>query len=88
MVAPALVRRIAEACAASGGRAWVVGGSVRDALLGSPLKDWDLEAHGLSAEALRRALSPFDASPLVGRSFGVYKVRAGKLEVDLSLPAT
>ncbi len=86
MTPPELVLRIAAACARAGGAAWVVGGSVRDALLDRPVKDWDLEVHGLSRSAVERALAPFGASPLVGRSFGVYKVRAPGIEVDVALP--
>ena len=33
----------------AGGRALLVGGAVRDALLGRQVKDFDLEIHGLSA---------------------------------------
>lgn len=86
MSAPPMVLRIAEACAAAGGRAWVVGGGVRDLLMDRPVKDWDLEVHGVSAQALERALARFGPSPLVGRSFGVYKVRAGGREFDVALP--
>ncbi len=86
MRAPELVQRIALACARAGGEAWVVGGSVRDALLGRAVKDWDLEVHGLSRAEVGRLLGPLGASPMVGRSFGVYKVRAQGLEVDVALP--
>jgi NADPH-dependent 2,4-dienoyl-CoA reductase/sulfur reductase-like enzyme len=85
MKAPELVRHVARAVAAAGGRAWVVGGSVRDALLGRPGKDWDLEVHGLSAEDLQRALARFRASPPVGQSFAVFKVRGSDLEVDVAV---
>jgi len=85
MKAPELVRHVARAVAAAGGRAWVVGGSVRDALLGRPGKDWDLEVHGLSADELRLALARFRASPPVGQSFAVTKVRGSDLEVDVAL---
>ena len=37
--------RIAEAIARSGGRAYLVGGCVRDGLMGRPQKDYDIEVH-------------------------------------------
>src|SRR5258708_11227637 len=39
---PASVHVIADTLRARGHRAWVVGGCVRDVLLGKPAKDWDL----------------------------------------------
>jgi tRNA nucleotidyltransferase (CCA-adding enzyme) len=39
---PRDVLRIAETFRANGHRAWIVGGCVRDALMGRPAKDWDL----------------------------------------------
>ncbi len=55
------------------GRAYLVGGCVRDALLGIPNKDFDLEVYGVSYEALEAALRPHGRVDLVGRSFGVVK---------------
>ncbi len=69
------------------GRPRLVGGGVRDWLLGLPSKDFDIEVAGVDFEGLGRALSPFGATDVVGRSFGVIKVR-GALgsEYDFSLP--
>jgi tRNA nucleotidyltransferase/poly(A) polymerase len=39
---PADVRGIGERLAAAGHRAWLVGGCVRDSLLGRPPRDWDV----------------------------------------------
>jgi tRNA nucleotidyltransferase (CCA-adding enzyme) len=83
---PRAVRRVLEAVARAGGRACVVGGSVRDRLLGAPGKDVDVEAHGLPLEALLEALRPLGRVDEVGRSFGVLKLRLEGLEVDVSLP--
>ena len=66
------------------GRALLVGGCVRDALLGRPCHDFDLEVHGVGAAELERALSarwPLDS---VGASFGVLKLKRAAL--DISLP--
>lgn len=68
-----------------GGRALLVGGCVRDALLGLAVKDFDVEIYGLGAadvEALLRALKlRFNAA---GKSFGVFKLHG--VPVDVSLP--
>ncbi len=76
------VRPVAEAVAASGGRALIVGGWVRDRLLGLPSTDIDLEVFGLQAADLRSLLERFGQVESVGASFQVFKV-AG---LDVSLP--
>lgn len=78
------VLAIARALHAAGGRAVLVGGAVRDALLGREVKDLDVEVFGLDADALDRALGAFGDVLGVGRAFGVLRV-AG-LDVDFSLP--
>jgi tRNA nucleotidyltransferase (CCA-adding enzyme) len=70
----------------AGGRPRLVGGCVRDWLLGLEPKDFDVEVYGLDYEALGRALGPFGPTDLVGRSFGVLKVRIDSVEYDFSLP--
>ena len=77
---------VLSALRAAGGRPRVVGGGVRDWLLGLEPKDFDLEVHGLDYEALGRALAPFGPTDLVGRSFGVMKLRLDGTEYDFSLP--
>lgn len=68
----------------AGGRVLVVGGGVRDALLGFAAKDLDLEVYGLSPEALRNAVSALVPVDLVGAAFGVLKVRG--VPIDISIP--
>ncbi len=70
------------------GRPRLVGGGVRDALLGLEPKDFDVEVAGVDFETLRRALTRFGATDVVGRSFGVIKVRSAATgaEYDFSLP--
>jgi tRNA nucleotidyltransferase (CCA-adding enzyme) len=70
------------------GRPRLVGGGVRDWLLGLRPKDFDVEVGGLDFETLHRALTPFGATDVVGRSFGVIKVRSrtSGAEYDFSLP--
>jgi len=70
------------------GRPRLVGGVVRDWLLGLAAKDFDVEVAGVDFETLRRALAPFGATDVIGRSFGVVKVRSAATggEYDFSLP--
>src|SRR6266850_2364970 len=55
-------------------QAFVVGGCVRDWLLGCPIKDRDIEVFGLDYNRLSTALSRWGKTDLVGRSFGVVKL--------------
>jgi tRNA nucleotidyltransferase (CCA-adding enzyme) len=73
---------IARLVHANGGRALVVGGWVRDRLLGRPGKDVDVEVYGVPAPQLRTLLESVGPVNTVGESFTVYKV----LDVDVSLP--
>jgi tRNA nucleotidyltransferase (CCA-adding enzyme) len=74
--------RIARLVRDHGGRALVVGGWVRDQLLGVTSKDVDVEVYHLPAERLRALLQTLGPVNAVGESFTVYKV----LDVDVSLP--
>jgi len=66
------------------GSAYFVGGVVRDILLGYPVKDIDIEVHGLSETQLIAILKHFGFVDMVGQSFGVLKLYG--LNVDWSLP--
>src|SRR5215213_3465408 len=70
------------------GRPRLVGGGVRDWLLGIAAKDFDVEVAGVDFETLHRTLAPFGATDVSGRSFGVIKVRSAHTgaEYDFSLP--
>src|SRR5262245_44900601 len=68
-------------------RAYLVGGCVRDSLLGIPQKDFDLEVYGVDYETLARQLSAHGRVDLVGKSFGVIKFTGlGGGQWDFSLP--
>lgn len=68
-------------------RAYLVGGCVRDALLGRPQKDFDLEVYGVDYETLARELNAFGCVDLVGKSFGVIKFSsASGAQWDFSIP--
>src|SRR5213593_3050563 len=55
-------------------KAYFVGGCVRDALLGNPGKDFDIEVFGVSYEELAHVLSYWGKTDLIGNSFGVVKL--------------
>jgi tRNA nucleotidyltransferase (CCA-adding enzyme) len=78
----ATAEAIARDVRAAGGRALVVGGWVRDRLLGIECKDIDIEVFGVDAGQLKSLLARFGAVNTVGESFTVYKVA----DLDVSLP--
>lgn len=61
----------------------LVGGCVRDELMGFEAKDWDIEVYGVDPEKLGGIIKQFGEVNLVGEAFAVYKL-AG--EIDVSLP--
>ena len=77
-----LVEQIALRVRAAGGRALLVGGCVRDELLGREPKDLDLEVFGIPAANLRSLLEQLGRVDAVGESFAVYKIGG----LDVSLP--
>ncbi|MGB1127655.1 MAG: CCA tRNA nucleotidyltransferase [Opitutales bacterium] len=80
----ASVAKIAEQLKATGGRACLVGGCVRDALLGIPAKDIDMEVYGLDIDVVESTLKPYFRLDTVGRSFGVLIVKGA--DIDIALP--
>jgi tRNA nucleotidyltransferase (CCA-adding enzyme) len=82
-MAMSIVRSIATTVRDAGGRALVVGGWVRDTLLGLPeSSNVDLEVFGLPGDRLRALLETFGRVEAVGESFQVYKIG----DIDVSLP--
>src|SRR5882762_2552735 len=75
-------REIAIAVRDAGGRALVVGGWVRDHLMGRDSKNIDIEVFGVAPDRLRQILESFDRVEAVGESFQVYKIG----DIDVSLP--
>ena len=70
---------------AAGGRAWMVGGAVRDLLAGAPrVKDVDLEVFGLAPARVQEVIAPRFAFDACGLSFGVLKLK--HVAVDVALP--
>ncbi len=67
--------------------ALVVGGCIRDFLLGLPNKDHDVEVYGVGYDALAAALSRCGQVDRVGQPFGVVKVTLASGAIyDFSLP--
>lgn len=74
---------LSRAVREAGGRALLVGGCVRDELMGVQPKDWDLEVYGVAPERLREILDQFGPVNVVGEAFTVYKLGH---DFDVSMP--
>ena len=77
-----LALAVARAAQARGGRALVVGGFVRDQLMGRASKDLDLEVFGVPQDELASMLAAIGRVEPVGRAFPVYKLGP----IDVALP--
>jgi len=77
---PPLLQAIKESSAT----AYLVGGAVRDLLLGATVDDLDIEVHGLELEQLRDILGQYGNVLLVGTSFGVLTIEGSS--IDWALP--
>ncbi len=80
---PEKILDLARAIRAAGGRGLLVGGCVRDMLMGSQPKDWDLEVYRIEPAKLRELLQRFGSVNAVGEAFTVYKLGP---DLDVSLP--
>jgi tRNA nucleotidyltransferase (CCA-adding enzyme) len=75
---------LCQAVQAADGRALLVGGCVRDCALGIPAADLDIEVYGIPPRRLLEVLSERFTFDLVGRAFGVIKIRGAP--IDISIP--
>lgn len=76
-----------EALKQAGGKVYVVGGAVRDALRGNEPRDLDLMVSGVPAESVAHALGALPGRvDLTGKNFGVYRYKVGGQEVEIALP--
>jgi tRNA nucleotidyltransferase (CCA-adding enzyme) len=80
---PEKILRLARAVGDAGGRALLVGGCVRDRLLGRAVKDWDVEVYGVEPARLRELLDRLGRVNVVGEAFTVYKLGQ---DLDVSVP--
>lgn len=72
----------------AGGRAFLVGGWVRDALLGKNCRDYDVEVYDLVQDELVPILKKYGRTNLVGKAFGVIHLAMKGLSLDFSFPRT
>lgn len=83
---PTQIKQIVDALHKSSGQPLLVGGAVRDFLLGLPIKDFDIEVHKLPLKEVEKILGRFGHVRLVGKQFGVLKIDG--ILADWSLPRT
>ena len=84
---PDHITQLATAVEAAGGRAYLVGGAVRDQLLDRESKDFDLEVYGIEVDDLEILLAKFGKVHLIGKQFAVLLLVLDKGgEVEVALP--
>ncbi len=79
-MAETIARRVSEL----GGRAFYVGGFVRDRLMGIQGKDVDIEIHGITPEALAPVLDSLGERTVMGASFGIFGLK--HYDLDIAMP--
>jgi tRNA nucleotidyltransferase (CCA-adding enzyme) len=85
---PSRLLSIAGEIRSAGGRAFLVGGWVRDALLGKDCRDYDIEVYDLTQDELVPILKKYGRTNLVGKAFGVIHLAMKGLSLDFSFPRT
>lgn len=76
--------KLAELTASKGGRAYFVGGCVRDRIMGTESKDLDIEVHGLEPQVLLSLMEELGEALAYGSDFGIYSIKG--LDLDVALP--
>lgn len=79
-----IAETIAEKVADAGGRAYCVGGFVRDKIMGRENEDVDIEVHGISPDVLKEILGGLGTPLSFGQSFGIYTLAGSG--VDVAMP--
>jgi len=89
-VIPQRLLKIAEDIRSAGGRAFLVGGFVRDTLLGfeGEMRDFDIEVYSINQEKLLEILSRYGKPNLIGKAFGVVHLSRQGIHYDFSFPRT
>ena len=83
-----LLRRAAEESARRGVRLYLVGGAVRDALLGLPVADIDLVSAPGGADFGRELAGALGGEVVASSQFGTHKIMAGGITFDLAMART
>ena len=78
-----MAQQIAQLVRDHGGRAYYVGGFVRDALLGRENKDVDIEVHGIRPDCLKEILDTLGQRITIGESFGVWGLKGYSLDIAM-----
>jgi tRNA nucleotidyltransferase (CCA-adding enzyme) len=86
MKIPDILNQIAARIDKEGGTPILVGGFVRDFLLGLESKDFDVEVFNLHYHQLTALLKKFGKVSAVGKAFGVLKLSISGYHFDFSLP--
>ena len=79
------LRQLEQLIRRAGGRTWLVGGCLRDLMLGRQPHDLDIEISGLPPGQLHALLTEQFSVQFVGKAFGVFKLQG--LPIDISLPS-
>ncbi|MBL8151037.1 MAG: hypothetical protein JNN15_14010 [Blastocatellia bacterium] len=97
----ATIKNICAAVKQEGGRAFLVGGLVRDSILAKlnnnnidqtvkSARDFDIEVYGIDGQRLKGLITKFGRVNTVGEAFTIYKLAFGRneerFELDISLP--
>lgn len=79
-------KRLAKLVCEKGGKAYYVGGCVRDKLMGTECKDIDIEVHGILKSDLEQIIDTLGHRMEFGVSFGIYGIKG--CGIDIALPRT
>lgn len=85
---PEILTRIAREILQAGGCSYLVGGWVRDTLIGKECRDYDIEVYRISENILLKILSRYGRPNLVGKAFGVIILHTKGYAFDFSFPRT
>lgn len=76
--------KIAKQVSRYNGRTFLVGGCVRDEILGKKIKDIDIEIHNIEVEKLLEILNSLGEVKKIGASFGVFNLKG--YDIDIAMP--
>jgi tRNA nucleotidyltransferase (CCA-adding enzyme) len=87
MILPCFVKKVVCVLKENGATPYIVGGAVRDYVLGINPKDYDIEAHGISIENVESALARAGIkSDTIGKSYGIVVAKSDHDSVEIAIP--